>query len=117
MWFPSLSALWVADPPATRSRRPRRPKPVSSGLAVEALEGRSVPATLSISDSVVVEGGVASFTVTLSEASAKAVTVRYQSRDGTATSRITRANPTADYESQTGLLTFAPGETSKTIFI
>ncbi|HZL89234.1 MAG TPA: Calx-beta domain-containing protein, partial [Pirellulaceae bacterium] len=51
------------------------------------------------------------FTVTLSTAYDQPVTVSYKTTDGTAT---TSNN---DYVAQTGTLTFAPGETSKTITI
>lgn len=50
------------------------------------------------------------FTVTLSAPSATQVTVRYATADGTA-----RAGE--DYVAATGTLTFAPGETTKTISI
>ena len=54
--------------------------------------------------------GQAVFTVTLSNASKEPVTVRYTTADGTATGG-------ADYTPVTGLITFAPGETSKTIAV
>ncbi|WP_293995527.1 Calx-beta domain-containing protein [Sphaerotilus sp.] len=54
--------------------------------------------------------GQAVFTVTLSEPSKDTVTVRYTTSDGTATAG-------SDYTPTTGVLTFAPGETSKTISV
>jgi hypothetical protein len=51
------------------------------------------------------------FTVTLSVAYDQPVTVSFKTTDGTATTRD------GDYVTQTGTLTFAPGETSKTITI
>jgi hypothetical protein len=51
-----------------------------------------------------------SFTVTLNEASNQAITLDYSTADGT-------ANANEDYTSKTGSLTFAAGETSKTISI
>ncbi len=51
------------------------------------------------------------FTVTLSAAYDQAVTMSYRTVDGTAT---TSDN---DYVAKTGTLTFAPGETTKTITI
>ncbi|HUQ32737.1 MAG TPA: Calx-beta domain-containing protein [Pyrinomonadaceae bacterium] len=70
--------------------------------------------TLSISDATVTEGNTgttnATFTVTLSAASASAVTVKYDTANGTATAG-------SDYQSAGGTLTFAPGETSKTITV
>ena len=68
--------------------------------------------SLSIADVSVQEGNsgtrLMTFTVTLSAAAAGAVTVAYSTADGTATSG-------SDYVAANGTLTFAPGETSKTI--
>jgi hypothetical protein len=50
-----------------------------------------------------------SFTVTLSKASPEAVTVGYETEDGTATVE------NEDYDEATGTLTFAPGETTKKV--
>ncbi len=70
--------------------------------------------TLSIGNATVIEGnsGTAGmvFTVTLSQASASAVTVRYATADGTATAG-------SDYDAASGTLTFAPGVTSKTLTV
>src|SRR5206468_3678694 len=51
------------------------------------------------------------FTVTLSAAYDQAVTTSFRTVDGTATTSD------SDYVAQTGTLTFAPGETTKTITI
>lgn len=64
---------------------------------------------LSISNASLTEGGNATFTVSLGAASGQTVTVDYATADGTAVS--------GDYVSQMGTLTFAPGETSKTITV
>ncbi|MDI1287876.1 MAG: Calx-beta domain-containing protein [Reyranella sp.] len=69
--------------------------------------------TLAVSDSSFAEGsaaapGHATFTVTLSAASATPVTVNYTTANGTAT-------PGSDYVAQSGMLTFAAGQTQKTI--
>jgi len=68
---------------------------------------------LSIADTNAAEGaetssGTATFTVTLTPATTQPVTVRYQTAAGTATE-------TSDFFGTGGTLTFAPGETTKTI--
>ncbi len=71
---------------------------------------------VSINDVSVVEGdalGEALFTVSLSQASGRAVTVNFQTADGTAKA----SGPFADYTARTGTVTFAAGETTKTIAI
>lgn len=68
--------------------------------------------TLSINDVTVAEGNsgttTATFTVTLSAASGRAVTVAFATADGT-------AQASSDYQATSGTLSFAPGETSKLI--
>jgi hypothetical protein len=69
--------------------------------------------SLRIGDVSVAEGNsgavAATFTVTLSPASTEPVTVDYATADGTATG--------SDYQAASGTLTFAPGETTKTIIV
>jgi hypothetical protein len=69
---------------------------------------------LRITDASVTEGnsGATSmiFTVTLSHAATGPVTVQYATASGTATSG-------SDYQAASGTITFAPGETSKTIAV
>ncbi|HEX8774401.1 MAG TPA: Calx-beta domain-containing protein [Pyrinomonadaceae bacterium] len=68
--------------------------------------------SLSINDATVTEGNAgttnATFTVTLSAASTQAVTVKYDTANGTATAG-------SDYQAATGTLTFNPGQTTQTI--
>ena len=68
--------------------------------------------TLSVGDVTVTEGNSgttsATFNVTLSAASGQTVTVNYATADGTASGG-------ADYVAAAGSLTFAPGETSKSV--
>jgi chitinase len=52
----------------------------------------------------------ATFTVTLSAASAQAITVAYSTGNGSATAG-------SDYQAASGTVTFAPGETTKTITV
>ncbi len=70
--------------------------------------------TIAISDVTRTEGNsgtsTAVFTVTLSNASTESITVAYSTANGSATAGT-------DYQSTSGTLTFAPGETSKTISV
>ena len=69
---------------------------------------------IAIGDVTITEGNtgerVATFTVNLSTSSAQAVAVDYATANGTAIAG-------SDYVSRSGMLTFAPGETTKTITI
>ncbi|OZA90483.1 MAG: hypothetical protein B7X76_03875, partial [Azorhizobium sp. 39-67-5] len=88
---------------------------IATGSAVGTITNDDVAVvlpTLAVSDATVTEGNsgtkVMSFTVTLSAASSSAVSVAYATSNGTATSG-------SDYAAATGTLTFAAGETTKTI--
>jgi hypothetical protein len=80
---------------------------------IDAVPWNNQPA-VSISDATFVEGNTGAvaryFTVALSNPSGQPVTVNYATADGSAIS----AN---DYTAASGTLTFAPGETSKTISV
>jgi aryl-phospho-beta-D-glucosidase BglC (GH1 family) len=71
------------------------------------------PPSVSVGNVSMNEGngaGTATFTVSLSSASANPVTVSYATSNGTATAD-------SDYTAKTGTLTFAAGETSKTVTV
>src|SRR5207247_7807271 len=90
--------------------------PTNAGLAVSQGMGTILndDASLSINDVSVTEGNNgainATFTVSLSAAVPFSVTAKYATANGPATSGL-------DYVAASGLLTFAPGETSKTISV
>ena len=65
---------------------------------------------LSVGNATADEGGDATFSVTLSPAGGTTVTVGYATANGTAVAP-------GDYTAQTGTLTFAPGETTKTVTV
>jgi chitinase len=69
--------------------------------------------TLSIASAAAVEkAGALVFTVTLSAASSSSVSVRFSTVAGTA-----KAGRNGDFSATSGTLTFAPGETSKTVSV
>ncbi|AWM36357.1 Extracellular serine protease precursor [Gemmata obscuriglobus] len=74
----------------------------------------TLPPVASIDSVTTAEGNegthVVTFTVTLSEPSSQTVTIDYATADGTAVAG-------SDYVAASGTLTFAPGETSKTIAV
>src|SRR5436190_7694788 len=92
----------------------RRRKLIRPPSRFDSLETRALPSTLSINNAFVTEGDSgttdATFTVNLSEATTDTVTVDYFTTDGTAAAG-------SDYQARSGTLTFAPGDTSKTIAI
>lgn len=83
------------------------------GLGVITILDNDGSPTLAISDATATEGGDLTFTVTLSEASANTVTVDYATADDSAEDE----NGDDDYTSDSGTLTFTPGQTSKTVTI
>ncbi len=66
--------------------------------------------SLSIGDVTVVEGNIAVFTVILSAPSGQDVTVKYATANGSAKAK-------QDYTAASGSLTFAAGETTKTVVV
>lgn len=106
---------WIVHRPGRYSRRHvTRRRCTSYWPALEALERRIMPASLSIGDVTIVEGNdgfqYALVSVNLDGPSHKTVTVKYATADGT-------AKAGADYSGVSGMLTFARGETSKTIAV
>ena len=85
----------------------------ATGLSLNGAGGTPLP-TLSIGDASIVEGNSGTkqmvFTVSLSQAATGPVTVKYATADGTATAG-------QDYAAKSGTLTFAAGETQKTVSI
>ncbi|MCE9560704.1 MAG: cellulose binding domain-containing protein [Planctomycetes bacterium] len=92
----------------------------ASGFALNGipLDGTSPPPpalpTVSVADVSVREGNTgttgAVFAITLSTASTTPITVKYATADGT-------AKASSDYSSILGTVTFAPGETTKTVSV
>jgi chitinase len=86
--------------------------PIADGTGMGTITNDDVAPTLSVSDTSVGEGDVGtttmSFTVSLSAASEKTVTVHAATADGTALAP-------RDYAATSSDLTFAPGETSKQV--
>ncbi|MFL9451249.1 Calx-beta domain-containing protein [Tolypothrix bouteillei VB521301_2] len=84
----------------------------SKGEAVVTIENDDAVPSVSIEDVTVNEGETATLTVTLSNPSAQTINVSYSTSDGTATIGDN------DYVTPTtSTITFAPGETSKTITV
>jgi hypothetical protein len=87
---------------------------VARGQAEGAIADDDPPPSASVADVNVNEAnsgpGAAAFTVTLSAASGKPVTISYATADGSAAAGV-------DYQAVNGTLTFNPGETSKTVAV
>ena len=74
------------------------------------MSGTYAEPTLSVADASATEGEAVEFTVSLSAASSRQVTVQYETSGGTATSGT-------DFTEESGTLTFAANETSKTVSV
>ena len=84
---------------------------VTALTAVAAVADNDPEPVLAVGDATAAEGAAAvEFTVTLTPASALEATVAWATADGTAAAG-------ADYAAAAGTLTFAPGETAKTIAV
>ena len=99
---------WVVDHPGWQAGQTVAVKLTRTEPDAVAVAGPG----LSVADTQVreAEGAVLSFRVTLEEAQASTVSVRYATSDGTATAG-------ADYEAVSGALRFGPGETAKTVSV
>ena len=86
--------------------------PAGGGTATGTINDDDVDPTLSIADASGTEGSAVTFTVTLSAASGKIVTVSY------ATSRQTGDSAeSGDFTAASGMLTFAAGDTAQTFTV
>lgn len=107
MFFERLFRFVKHRPTGAARRRPVR-------LTLETLDERLVPASLSVGDAVILEGNsgaqYALVSVNLDAPTNKTVTVNYATADGSARSG-------SDYGAASGRLTFAPGQTTKTISV
>lgn len=86
---------------------------IADGQGVVTINDNDAPPSLSVNDVAVLERNVprsATFTVTLSAPSSFTVTVNYATANGSATQP-------ADYTAANGTLTFAPGQTSRTVVV
>ena len=84
-------------------------RPLSHSLSA-TVDGPSVTPSVSVLDGSATEGGAVDFTVSLSPASARRVTVEYATSGGTATSGT-------DFTAASGTVTFAANETSQTVSV
>ena len=87
---------------------------IADGTGVGTITDDDAPPAVSVGNATVTEGDTgtinANFTVSLSAASGKTITIDYATADGTATAP-------ADYVAGSGTLTFTPGQTTKTVTV
>lgn len=116
MWFRNIFDFAKAGHSPTRASRrgDERKQLLARRLLVEALEARSLLASLTMVDVSLVEGDTgtqyAAVAVKLDASSTRTVTVNYGTIDATASAG-------SDYDAVSGKLTFSPGETAKTIVV
>ena len=84
-------------------------RPLSHSLSSVVAGAVIIPA-VSVSDASAAEGDAVAFTVSLSAASSQQATVEYATSDGTAAAG-------EDYTAESGTLTFAANETTKTVSV
>jgi Tol biopolymer transport system component len=84
---------------------------IATRTATGTIQNDDTVPSLSITSASVDEGGVVSFVVNLSNSSNEEISANFATSDGTATLSD------QDYTSRTGIITFAPGEVSKTITV
>lgn len=90
-------------------------EPVACTITMQLNDGNwAAPLSVSVGDATVTESDTgttnAAFTVTLARASTDPVSVQYATADGTAVSG-------RDFDAISGTVTFAPGETTKTVSV
>ncbi|MBP0466918.1 cellulase family glycosylhydrolase [Roseomonas sp. PWR1] len=87
---------------------------IGDGLAIGRIVDDDTRPSIRINDVTVTEGDVgtsnATFTISLSQAFSQSVSVRWATANGTAVA-------TSDYRTASGTVTFAAGETSKTVSV
>ena len=89
------------------------PPPVAAQAQAQPAAAPPTPEVYIWRDLEVPEGGFAEFHVRLSDPSGRAVSVDYETNDGTARSE----SPGKDYEGQAASVTFAPGDQLKRVLV
>ena len=109
-WVEVAKALWEIESAGTQTPA-QTPDPVVTAVALPAIETKRGIAREGSDDAVV-------FTVRLDRAASKTVTVDYATADGAGQwARTAPARAGADYTATSGTLSFAAGETAKTVSV